>query len=113
LCRQLLDNAVKYTHRGGRIAVNLDFRKARKVLELSVSDDGIGISPEDLPRVYDDFFSADIPENRELTSTGLGLAIAKQIVTMHGGTIEGQSTSGKGSTFRCSVPVGNVTREGG
>lgn len=113
LCRQLLDNALKYTFRGGRIAVNLSFGEDRGLLQLSVSDTGIGIAGEDLPQVYEDFFSADIPENREVPSTGLGLAIAKQIVSMHRGTIEVESTPGAGSTFRCSIPVGNNTSQGG
>lgn len=113
LCRQLLDNAVKYTLSGRRIAINLSFREARGLLQLTVSDTGIGIAGEDLPHIYEDFFSADISENREVPSTGLGLAIAKQIVAMHRGTIEVESTPGQGSTFRCSIPVGNDTSEGG
>jgi signal transduction histidine kinase len=113
LCRQLLDNAVKYSSTGGRIAVTSSVNVGTGSLQLSVADTGIGIGEDDLPRIYDDFFSADIPENREVSSTGLGLAIAKQIVTMHGGTIEVESTSGQGSTFRCSIPAGNDTSEGG
>jgi len=113
LCRQLLDNALKYTFSGGRIAINLSLGKDRGLLQLSVSDTGIGIAGEDLPHVYEDFFSADIPENREVPSTGLGLAIAIQIVTMHRGTIEVESTPGHGSTFRCSIPVGNKPSQGG
>jgi signal transduction histidine kinase len=113
LCRQLLDNALKYTFSGGRITINLSYGEDRGLLKLSVSDTGIGIAGEDLPHVYEDFFSADIPENREIPSTGLGLAIAKQIVSMHRGTIEVGSTPGQGSTVRCSIPVGNDTSEGG
>jgi len=113
LCRHLLDNALKYTLSGGRITVKLDIEADRRSLQLSVSDTGIGIAGEDLPHVYEDFFSADIPENRVVPSTGLGLAIAKQIVAMHRGSIEVQSTTGQGSTFRCSIPVGNDTSEGG
>ncbi|UCF96964.1 MAG: HAMP domain-containing histidine kinase [Spirochaetaceae bacterium] len=113
LYRQLLDNAVKYTSSGGKVTVHLDFRDDRGSLQLSVSDTGIGITAEDLPHLYEDFFSADIPENREASSTGLGLAIVKQIVTMHGGTIEVKSTPGTGSTFLCSIPVGIHPSNGG
>jgi signal transduction histidine kinase len=113
LCRQLLDNAVKYSFSSGRIAINLSFGEDRGLLQLTVSDTGIGIAGEDLPHVYEDFFSADIPENREGPSTGLRLAIVKQIVSMHRGSIEVESTPGQGSTFRCSIPVGNDTSEGG
>jgi len=91
----------------------LDIEADRRSLQLSVSDTGIGIAEEDLPHVYEDFFSADIPENREVPSTGLGLAIAKQIVYMHNGSIEVESTPGQGSTFRCSLPVGYNTSQGG
>ena len=113
LCRQLLDNAAKYSLKGGRITVTLSINVDSGSLELSVADRGIGIVEEDLPRVYEVFFSADIPENRDVSSTGLGLAIVKQIVTMHRGTIEVESTVGQGSTFRCSIPAGNDTSEGG
>jgi len=113
LYRQLLDNAVKYSSKGGRIAVALGINVDSGSLQLSVADRGVGIAEEDLSCVYEDFFSADIPENRDVSSTGLGLAIAKQIVTMHGGTIEAESTVGQGSTFRCSIPAGNDTSEEG
>jgi protein-histidine pros-kinase len=104
---------VKYTLGGGRIAINLSFGENSGLLQMTVSDTGIGIAGEDLSHVYEDFFSAEIPENRVVPSTGLGLAIAKQIVTMHGGSIEVESTTGQGSTIRCSIPVGKDTSEGG
>jgi signal transduction histidine kinase len=113
LCRQLLDNAVKYSLRGGRIAVSLGINADTGSLQISVADRGIGIDEKDLAHIYEDFFSADIPENRDVPSTGLGLAIAKQIVTMYRGTIEVESTVGQGSMFRCSIPAENDTSEGG
>jgi signal transduction histidine kinase len=113
LCRQLLDNAVKYTAKGGRIAVDLTPGAQQGGIELSVSDTGIGIAEEDLPHIYEDFYSADIPENREISSTGLGLAIVKQIVSTHSGFIDVESIPGQGSTFRCSMPGSENTGEGG
>jgi signal transduction histidine kinase len=113
LCKQLLDNAVKYTLKGGKIALTVGMDVDIGSLQFSVVDTGIGIGEKDLSHVYEDFFSADIPENREVPSTGLGLAIAKQIVTMHRGTIEVESTLGRGSTFRCTIPSGNDIIEGG
>jgi len=82
-------------------------------VRVSVKDTGYGIGKEDLDRIFERFYRVKNDQTRFITGTGLGLAIAKQIVAMHGGSIEVQSTTGQGSTFRCSIPVGNDTSEGG
>ena len=94
----LLDNAIKYTEPGGAVTVRLANRKEDILVE--VSDTGIGIRPEDLPCVFDAFCRID----KKAEGSGLGLSIAKAIVSAHGGTITLESTFGKGSTFRFTLP---------
>jgi two-component system, OmpR family, sensor kinase len=97
----LLDNATKYTLRGGLVAVKVveDDGWAR----LAVSDTGIGIPEEDLPRVFERFYRVD--PARSKGGTGLGLSIARQIAQAHGGEIEAKSKPGKGSTFILRIPL--------
>lgn len=94
----LLDNAVKYTAPGGSVTVRLENR-ARDVL-VEVADTGIGIQPEDLPCVFDAFCRID----KKTEGSGLGLAVAKAVVNAHGGAIAVESTYGKGSVFRFTLP---------
>lgn len=91
----LLDNAIKYTPTGGRISMSLarDGRSAR----ATVSDTGVGISPEHLPHVFDRFFRADPSRTRDTGGAGLGLAICRAIVARHGGSIEIASRAGSGT----------------
>jgi signal transduction histidine kinase len=97
----LLDNAVTYTDRGGRLTLSAA-RTAGGVM-LSVSDTGHGIPPEYLDRVFDRFFR--VPGQSEGSGTGLGLAIVHEIVVAHGGSITCESAVGKGTTFRIVLPV--------
>ena len=94
-----LSNAIKYTSPGGSITVSA--RVDNDSVWYAVSDTGSGISPEYLPRVFEQFFRA--PEQGAGTGAGLGLAIAKEIVTAHGGEIVVESQPGKGSTFSFSL----------
>ncbi len=95
----LLSNAIKHTSPGGSIA--LSARADDELVWYSVSDTGSGISPEHLPRVFEQFFR--VPEQGTTTGAGLGLAIAKEIVEAHGGSIRAESTLGVGSTFTFSL----------
>jgi signal transduction histidine kinase len=102
----LLDNAIKYTGteegKGeGRITVAL--QRLGKQAVLQVSDTGIGIEGKDLPHIFERFYRADLARSRE--GTGLGLAIAQTLVEQLNGTITAESTPGKGSTFRVSLPL--------
>ena len=97
----LLHNAVKFTPPGGRITVAAA-PKGGNAVEISVKDTGIGISPDDLPRVFERFYKAD--KSRGGGGTGLGLAIAKHIVKAHGGEIRAESAPGQGSTFYITLP---------
>ncbi len=92
----LLDNSIKYTEKGS-IKICLKTEKNKKV--LTIEDTGIGIKQEDIKKIFDRFYRVDEARNRQAGGTGLGLSIAKWIVDAHKGTIEIQSTLGKGSIF--------------
>lgn len=93
----LIDNAVKYTPAGGQ--VNITAEKEANWVKVAVSDTGIGIPRESLPRLFERFYRVDKARSREMGGTGLGLAIVKHIMEVHGGKIEVDSEVGKGSTF--------------
>jgi two-component system phosphate regulon sensor histidine kinase PhoR len=99
----LVDNAIKYTPERGTIRLAVEKTGDRVV--LSVTDNGIGIPEQDLPRIFERFYRVDKSRSRELGGTGLGLAIVKHIALAHGGTVEVQSKPGTGSTFRLSLPI--------
>ncbi len=99
----LLENAVKYSREKGQIQLQAGRRGPETV--LSVSDDGTGISKEDLPRIFERFYRADKARSRELGGTGLGLAIVKHIAQLHGGRVEAESELGKGTTIRVVLPT--------
>ncbi len=99
----LLDNAVKYSCEHGEIRVSARHRDGE--IELSVSDDGIGIAREDLPRVFERFYRVDKARSPEkVHGTGLGLAIVKHITQLHGGRVEADSDLGEGTTIRVILP---------
>jgi two-component system, OmpR family, sensor kinase len=98
----LLTNAIQYNREGGRVDVRLRETGEQSILE--VADTGVGISPNDLPRVFDRFYRADKARSRSAGGSGLGLAIVKWIVDAHGGTITVQSETGVGTTFAVSLP---------
>ncbi len=99
----LLSNAVKFTPPEGRISVSA--RHANAMVELSVADNGAGISAEFLPRVFDRFSQEDAGIAREQGGMGLGLAIVRHIAELHGGTVRVDSQEGAGATFHVRLPV--------
>ena len=99
----LLDNAVKYSFENGSIRLQVTERDHEVV--LSVSDDGIGIAEEDLPRIFERFYRADKARSRALGGTGLGLSIVKHIAQLHGGRAEAESQLGQGTTIRVVLPA--------
>ncbi|MEN3369117.1 MAG: two-component system, OmpR family, phosphate regulon sensor histidine kinase PhoR [Verrucomicrobiota bacterium] len=99
----LFDNALKYSHAGGHVRVSA--RRENTFVKLSVSDQGVGIPPADLPRIFERFYCADKARSRELGGTGLGLSIVKHIAQLHGGRVEAESTLGKGTTISVFLPV--------
>lgn len=99
----LLDNAIKYSPDGG--VVNIKVKKSGKDALISVTDKGIGIKAEDLPRIFERFYRTDSSRSKSSAGGyGLGLSIAKKIADIHGGFIEVKSTPGKGSTFTVRLP---------
>lgn len=99
----LLDNAVKYSNKNGEIRLGAEWR-GREIV-LSVSDEGIGVSQEDLPRIFERFYRADKARSRELGGTGLGLSIVKHIAQLHGGRVEAESELGRSTTIRVLLPA--------
>lgn len=99
----LLDNALKYTPYEGSVALSLTADEHDAVIK--VSDTGIGIQPEDLPHIFERFYRADRARSRDRGGSGLGLTIARSIVEEHEGSIEVESTPGKGSTFLVRLPL--------
>jgi two-component system phosphate regulon sensor histidine kinase PhoR len=98
----LIDNAIKYSHQGGRVEVTL--REGGDELHLSVRDHGIGIADEHLSRVSERFYRVDTARSREMGGTGLGLAIVKHVARVHAGTLHIQSEVGLGSCFTIRLP---------
>jgi len=99
----LLDNAIKYSRPEGHVSLHASRNGDR--VRISVSDQGIGILPEALPRIFERFYRADKARSRELGGTGLGLSIVKHIAQLHGGTAEAQSEPGKGTTISVILPI--------
>lgn len=98
----LIDNAVKFSDRGGEVAVSAGEHEAW--VELVVEDHGVGIPPRDLDRVFERFYRVDQARSRETGGTGLGLAIVRHVATNHGGDVLVHSEEGVGSTFTLRVP---------
>ncbi|WP_311523799.1 cell wall metabolism sensor histidine kinase VicK [uncultured Streptococcus sp.] len=98
----ILNNAIKYSPDGGKITVSMKTTDDQMI--LSISDQGLGIPKEDLPKIFDRFYRVDKARSRAQGGTGLGLAIAKEIVKQHNGFIWAKSEYGKGSTFTIVLP---------
>ena len=98
----LLSNAIKFTPEGGRIDVRAALNEA--LVEVSVTDTGVGIAPEDLEAVFEEFRQVGTAE-KKAEGTGLGLALARKFIELHGGRIRVQSQVGVGSTFTFTLPV--------
>lgn len=99
----LLDNTLKYTGENGLVRISA--KQKGNFVEIEVADTGIGIAPEDLPRIYDEFYRAPNAKAFHFEGTGLGLAIVKEIVEAHNGNLTVQSKLGKGCTFTLSFPA--------
>jgi len=100
--RNLLSNALKYTPQGGHVEVSIKTDRDRVMLR--VKDNGIGISPEDLPNIFERFYRADKSRNRQTGGLGIGLAIVKAIVEAHKGTITANSSPHEGTEFTVYLP---------
>jgi two-component system, OmpR family, sensor histidine kinase CiaH len=102
----LVDNALRYTPAGGRVSVDAHRNDGTAV--VAVTDTGIGIDRESLQHVFERFYRADEARTRASGGAGLGLSIAEQLVTSHGGRISAASVPGRGSTFTITLPLGRT-----
>lgn len=98
----ILSNALKYSSDGGQIRIKAE--KLKKMIQISVEDDGIGISGEDLPFIFEKFFRADHSRRSDFESTGLGLSIVKNLVALSGGSLRAESETGAGTTIYFTLP---------
>jgi two-component system sensor histidine kinase SenX3 len=99
----LIDNAVKYSNRGGVVRVGAAVRG--DAVEICVADEGVGIPMRDLDRIFERFYRVDRARSRDTGGTGLGLAIVRHIATNHGGDVAVRSREGEGSTFTLCIPI--------
>lgn len=104
IVENLMSNAVKFTPEGGTVTVSGDFDASNKRVVIVVSDTGIGIPPEEQGAVFERFVQVDSSPSRSYGGSGLGLALVKELVEMHGGTIRLESEPGCGSAFTVSLP---------
>lgn len=106
--RHLLDNAIKYSPQGGLVVIQGRVRQEDVI--VSVADEGVGISPEDLNRLFDKYFRAKSGEQDQIIGTGLGLPISRSIIEAHGGHMWAESATGHGSIFYFTIPY-NATAD--
>ncbi|MBI4935167.1 MAG: GHKL domain-containing protein, partial [Actinobacteria bacterium] len=99
----LIDNAVKYSNRGG--VVRVFAASDDQTVDISVADQGVGIPARDIDRIFERFYRVDRARSRETGGTGLGLAIVRHIATNHGGDVTVRSREGEGSTFTLRIPI--------
>jgi two-component system sensor histidine kinase/response regulator len=106
----LIGNAIKYNREGGWVRARL-FEEGQGIL-LEISDSGLGIEEQHLPRIFDEFYRVDSRRNAPIKGSGLGLAIAKKLVDAHGGVIDVESEFGQGTIFRVKFPKHHLQGEG-
>jgi len=108
----LVENAVKYTPRGGTVRVETSVDQGAAEACVSIADTGPGIAADALPRIFERFYRVDTSRSRAQGGTGLGLAIVKHIVRAHRGRVEVESELGRGSMFRVILPLANAQTDG-
>ena len=102
----LINNAIQYTTPGGQVDLSLE--RDENQAQITISDTGQGIAPEDLPFIFDRFYRTDKARSRAAGGTGLGLSIVKWVVDAHGGEIDVESELGEGTTFRVRLPLADT-----
>jgi len=109
VARNILDNAIKYSHNGGLIVIRGEVRPRDVV--VSIADQGVGISPEDLIPLFEKYFRVKAPTGYHVAGTGLGLPVARAIVEAHGGRIWAESKTGQGTTLYFSLPHTDLSED--
>jgi two-component system sensor histidine kinase SenX3 len=104
----ILDNAVKYSEKGGKVVLTAELEGGQAV--LVVSDDGIGIPAGEQERIFERFYRVDRARSRAAGGTGLGLAIVRHVAQAHGGDVSVESSEGQGSIFRLRLPLASGRR---
>ena len=99
----LISNAINYSPGGGDVSVTA--RGLGELIEIKVKDTGVGIAPEELPKIFNKFYRVKSPKTRDVMGTGLGLSIVKGVVDAHHGSIDVESVEGQGTTFKILLPV--------
>jgi signal transduction histidine kinase/DNA-binding NarL/FixJ family response regulator len=111
IINNLLSNALKFTPEEGKITVEVDEDIEANLLFVKVSDNGIGIHPDDLPYIFDRYYQSDQPIKKAEGGTGIGLALAKELARLHGGKLSVESELGRGTTFTLILPMEEVLEE--
>lgn len=104
----LMGNAIKFTPHGGNVTIEARMGSDNSYLEVSILDTGIGITKENLPKVFDKFYQIGERSPADVSGTGIGLSIAKEIVELHGGRIWVESEKGKGAKFNFTLPIASL-----
>ncbi len=107
----LVQNAINYSDQNARVAVSVKATDGGQFVEVLVSDNGIGIKPEDQERIFERFYRVDYGRSREMGGTGLGLSVVRHIATAHGGNVRVWSSPGQGSTFTLRLPARQPAEE--
>ncbi len=105
LWTHLLQNAIRYTPPGGHISLSLQMSPLENKIIGTVADTGIGIAPEEIPRIFEEFYRTETAKTMQENGTGLGLPIVQQILSLYDGNLEIDSTPGRGSSFRFTMPL--------
>jgi two-component system, OmpR family, phosphate regulon sensor histidine kinase PhoR len=103
--QNLIENAIKYGHEGGRVDISIGVPKNAAQATVSIADDGPGISAEHLPRLTERFYRVNADHSRKVGGTGLGLAIVKHVLNRHGGSLTFESRVGAGTTAIVTLPI--------
>jgi two-component system phosphate regulon sensor histidine kinase PhoR len=112
LWTHLLTNAIRYTNPGGHVTVTLVIDELQKKLISTVSDTGIGVAPEEISRIFEEFYRTEAAKATQQTGTGLGMPIVQHIVSMYGGSMQLESVVSQGSSFRFSLPLSDSSDKG-
>jgi signal transduction histidine kinase len=105
----LLSNAIKQTPEGGLVTISTQLDQEEAV--MAVKDTGVGVKPEELVRIFEEFHQADSPDGRVREGTGLGLSVVRKLVELHGGTVTVESAPGQGSCFEVRLPQAHLASE--